>query len=174
MLENESDTNYHNDKGLSKIIEWSVSGKAFRIDNVSQFASIVLPKYFRTSKFSSFQRNLNLYGFFKVRRGPDIDMYAHPSFIRGCPEALSHLRKNRCTTSRKTSEKLCSSNFTSTFSTIPDSVSSEIPISTAQVINDRSNNSLNLHNLNWRSPPNNYLNGGKLNLLAIALLSMAD
>merc|ERR1711862_1092534 len=102
MLENESDTNYHNDKGLSKIIEWSVSGKAFRIDNVSQFASIVLPKYFRTNKFSSFQRNLNLYGFFKVRRGPDTDMYAHPSFVRGCPETLSQLKKN-CSNDRRTS-----------------------------------------------------------------------
>jgi hypothetical protein len=33
------------------------------------------------------------YGFSKVRRGPDTDMYAHPSFIRGKPELLYHLRK---------------------------------------------------------------------------------
>lgn len=37
------------------------------------------------------------YGFTKVRRGPDTDMYAHPSFIRGLPERLSQLRK--CTPS---------------------------------------------------------------------------
>lgn len=42
------------------IIEWSESGRAFRIGDVSLFAAHVLPKYFRTSKFSSFQRNLNL------------------------------------------------------------------------------------------------------------------
>lgn len=42
------------------IISWSDSGKAFRITNTAAFASEVLPKYFRTSKFSSFQRNLNL------------------------------------------------------------------------------------------------------------------
>jgi hypothetical protein len=42
------------------IISWSDSGKAFRIANVSLFSSRILPKYFRTSKFSSFQRNLNL------------------------------------------------------------------------------------------------------------------
>lgn len=41
-------------------ISWSASGKAFRIVDVESFASEVLPKYFRTSKFSSFQRNLNL------------------------------------------------------------------------------------------------------------------
>jgi HSF-type DNA-binding len=43
-----------------KLIEWSASGKAFRIHNVEAFAKTVLPKYFRTNKFSSFQRNLNL------------------------------------------------------------------------------------------------------------------
>jgi HSF-type DNA-binding len=42
------------------IITWSDSGKAFRILNVALFSSRILPKYFRTSKFSSFQRNLNL------------------------------------------------------------------------------------------------------------------
>ena len=33
------------------------------------------------------------YGFSKVRRGPDIDMYAHPAFQRGKPCRLSSLRK---------------------------------------------------------------------------------
>ena len=43
-----------------KVIGWSDSGRAFRIYNASEFADSVLPKYFRTKKFSSFQRNLNL------------------------------------------------------------------------------------------------------------------
>jgi hypothetical protein len=43
-----------------KVISWSESGKAFRIYDVTEFAASVLPKYFRTKKFSSFQRNLNL------------------------------------------------------------------------------------------------------------------
>jgi len=75
------------------MISWSDSGRAFRIADVSIFSSLVLPMYFRTSKFSSFQRNLNLYGFSKVRRGPDTDMYAHPAFLRGRPELLSQLKK---------------------------------------------------------------------------------
>ncbi len=41
-------------------ISWSQSGFAFRIIDVEGFTSSVLPKYFRTKKFSSFQRNLNL------------------------------------------------------------------------------------------------------------------
>jgi hypothetical protein len=43
-----------------KVISWSDSGNAFRIYDVAEFAASVLPKYFRTKKFSSFQRNLNL------------------------------------------------------------------------------------------------------------------
>jgi hypothetical protein len=33
------------------------------------------------------------YGFTKVRRGPETDMYAHPSFLRARPETLMGLRK---------------------------------------------------------------------------------
>ena len=35
------------------------------------------------------------YGFSKVRKGPDVDMYAHPSFIQDRPELLSQLKKCR-------------------------------------------------------------------------------
>ena len=42
------------------LIQWSESGQAFRINDIDKFSTQVLPKYFRTSKFSSFQRNLNL------------------------------------------------------------------------------------------------------------------
>lgn len=75
------------------IVHWSGSGRAFRIADVSLFSTKILPKYFKTSKFSSFQRNLNLYGFTKIRKGPEIDMYFHPGFIRGAVDGLSQLRK---------------------------------------------------------------------------------
>ena len=42
------------------LISWSPTGRAFRITDSKLFAEQVLPSYFRTSKFSSFQRNLNL------------------------------------------------------------------------------------------------------------------
>ena len=120
MLENETKLAEQSTPSVQRVISWSDSGKAFRIFNVAEFANTVLPKYFRTKKFSSFQRNLNLvsrcfgripfhddrfiislsflhhqsqYGFAKVRRGPETDMYAHPSFLRNEPEGLLNLRK---------------------------------------------------------------------------------
>ena len=59
MLDGET-SNAASDARHPKLIVWSNSGKAFRIHNVTEFSSVVLPKYFRTHKFSSFQRNLNL------------------------------------------------------------------------------------------------------------------
>lgn len=101
----ESETKLEATPGHQKVIFWSDSGKAFRIVDVSLFAATVLPRYFRTKKFSSFQRNLNLYGFSKVRRGPETDMYAHPSFVRNQPETLSHLRKSTPASSRRRSRE---------------------------------------------------------------------
>jgi len=101
----EASPDYHN------IIRWSNSGIAFGILDVALFASVILPKYFRTSKFSSFQRNLNLYGFSKVRRGADADMYAHPDFIRGKAELLMQLLK--CNTPAATRRVPSNSSFDS-------------------------------------------------------------
>lgn len=178
MLENESDKNYQNEHGITRIIEWSSSGKAFRIDNVAQFASIILPKYFRTNKFSSFQRNLNLYGFFKVRRGPDTDMYANPSFMRGRPESLAQLKKNSCSTDRK---GLILGMYNHQ-SAPPSPVHVTKDTSMREIHSD---SSFNANTLKY-SPPLvtnkvdyvksncNVSNGGRLALLTIALSSLAD
>lgn len=104
MLESESPRE-DIDNRCGGFISWSQTGKAFRIDDVTLFSTHILPKYFRTNKFSSFQRNLNLYGFSKVRRGPDADMYAHPSFQRGHPELLSELKKCKTAADRKRQAK---------------------------------------------------------------------
>ncbi|CAJ1943062.1 unnamed protein product [Cylindrotheca closterium] len=104
MLEGEAKIAASGNQG-KVVISWSESGKAFRIFDVDSFMASVLPKYFRTKKFSSFQRNLNLYGFAKVRRGPDTDMYAHPCFARGYPESLAQLRKSATSSRRRLSQQ---------------------------------------------------------------------
>ena len=47
-------------------IDWSTCGTGFRVEN-SEVLRNCLPKYFRHSKYSSLQRQLNIYGWRKVR-----------------------------------------------------------------------------------------------------------
>ena len=41
------------------------------------------------------------YGFTKIRKGPDVDMYCNPGFIRGDEDGLAQLRKRTKTPARK-------------------------------------------------------------------------
>ena len=61
---------------------------------VAIHASFLLTTFVLTTK----------YGFTKVRRGPDTDMYAHSSFVRSHPELLSELRKSSSASRRRTSK----------------------------------------------------------------------
>ncbi|CAB9512695.1 Heat stress transcription factor [Seminavis robusta] len=69
-------------EGLSHIISWKEHGRCFVIPDPKQFAARIMPCYFRQSKFHSFQRQLNLYGFKRVTTGPDRGGYYHEMFLR--------------------------------------------------------------------------------------------
>lgn len=59
----------------------------------SRFGSFPTPPRPKTdNKFSSFQRQLNLYGFRKVVKGRESGCYMHPSFLRDNPEKLTEVR----------------------------------------------------------------------------------
>ncbi|CAM9521994.1 unnamed protein product, partial [Heterosigma akashiwo] len=72
---------------------WNADGNAFFVRQVDEFLNEILPKYFKQSKFASFQRQLNLYGFRKVTKGPDSGAYAHRYFLRGQEQLLHKVRR---------------------------------------------------------------------------------
>ena len=79
------------DGGFEDIVRWELDGRAFKVYKVQEFVDRVLPMYFnKQSKYKSFQRQLNLYGFQRIGAdGPVKKGYRHPNFIRGrldlCP-----------------------------------------------------------------------------------------
>lgn len=86
------------------IATWSVSGDNFVVKNVEKFASSVLPLYFKHSNFSSFARQLNFYGFRKLRSDPiltnDVDpqtasyvRFYHEKFQKNKPELLHSIKR---------------------------------------------------------------------------------
>lgn len=88
----------------STIATWSDSGDNFVVKNVDQFAASVLPKYFKHSNFSSFARQLNFYGFRKLRTDPiltsDVDpqtscyvRFYHEKFQRDKPDLLHDIKR---------------------------------------------------------------------------------
>lgn len=56
---------------------WVRDGKSFLIVDTKKFSETVLPKYFKHSKFTSFVRQLNFYGFHKIRIDPKALMLAN-------------------------------------------------------------------------------------------------
>lgn len=86
------------------IATWSPSGDNFVVKNVEKFASTVLPQYFKHSNFSSFARQLNFYGFRKLKAEPiltaDFDArtacyvrFYHEKFQKDKPELLHYIKR---------------------------------------------------------------------------------
>ena len=80
-------------EGLQDIVSFYPHGRAFGIHQPKKFATEVMPKYFKQSQLSSFQRQLNLYGFTRINAGPDAGGYYHELFLRGRPALSIHIRR---------------------------------------------------------------------------------
>lgn len=71
------------DEGSESVVSWLSHGRAFKIHKPKVFAATIMPRFFNQSKYTSFQRQLNLYGFSRCCRGLDSGAYHHPFFLRG-------------------------------------------------------------------------------------------
>lgn len=81
--------------GHSNIVSWQCHGRCFVVHKPKDFVAIVMPKYFRQTKLTSFQRQLNLYGFSRLTSGKDRGGYYHELFLRGKPFLCKRMMRTR-------------------------------------------------------------------------------
>ena len=92
------------DRCEQDIATWSNNGDSFVVKDVNQFSESVLPQYFKHSNFSSFARQLNFYGFRKVKAEPiltaDFDArtacyvrFYHEKFRKNRPDLLAQIKR---------------------------------------------------------------------------------
>ena len=81
--------------GLSHIISWQPHGRCFIIHKPKEFADVILPTYLRQGKLTSFQRQLNLYGFARLTRGRDAGAYYHELFLRSKSSLVKRMKRTK-------------------------------------------------------------------------------
>lgn len=85
---------------LADIISWMPHGRSWKVHKPREFEVKVIPTYFEHSKFSSFIRQANGWGFRRIiSKGPDRNSYYHEMFLRGKPHLIK-LMKRPTTTGR--------------------------------------------------------------------------
>ncbi|GKY92268.1 hypothetical protein MPSEU_000197900 [Mayamaea pseudoterrestris] len=81
-----------NDPALTDVVSWLPHGRSFVIIRPDVFTDQVLPKYLPptdargSTKYASFTRKLNRWGFRQATRGPDTGAFSHPLFQKDKPE----------------------------------------------------------------------------------------
>lgn len=89
-------------EGTENIVAWDDNGTSFHIQKPREFNDAILPRYSRKkTKFRSFQRQLNIYGFKMTKKS---GTYRHELFRRGDFRAIFQIRP-RSTLKRKTNDR---------------------------------------------------------------------
>lgn len=82
-------------KGFSDIVSWVPTENGFKVHKTKDFDEEIMPKYFDKTKYKSFQRQLNMWGFDRVGSGTFKGAYLHPYFIRGKPEQCHFMERTK-------------------------------------------------------------------------------
>ncbi len=95
------------DPNTDELIRWSPDGASFFVPNHVRFGDEVLPRFFKHNRFSSFVRQLNMYGFHKVphlQQGAlkhdspqesELWEFSNPHFHRDHPDWLAKVQRKK-------------------------------------------------------------------------------
>ena len=77
----------------SSAISWQSDGMSFAIRDHDLFLKEVLPVYFKTSRWKSFQKQLNIYGVKQVKEQTRV--YYHKYLVRSNPKLVSRMKREK-------------------------------------------------------------------------------
>lgn len=93
------------DKQTDSLICWAADGRTFVVPNNIRFAKEVLPRFFKHNNFSSFVRQLNMYGFHKVpslqqgslKHEQEMELweFENENFLRDRPDLMVNMQRKR-------------------------------------------------------------------------------
>jgi len=78
---------------LADVVAWLSHGRSWRVLKPREFEIRVIPIYFEHSKFSSFIRQANGWGFRRITQGRDRNSYYNELFLRGLPHLCKTMRR---------------------------------------------------------------------------------
>jgi hypothetical protein len=83
-------------ENFEHIVSWQPHGRCFLVHKQQQFVKDVMPMFFRQTRFSSFQRQLSLYGFLRLtQKNEDYSAYYNEFFLRGMPHLCVYMQRTR-------------------------------------------------------------------------------
>lgn len=78
---------------LTAVIDWMPHGRAFIVKQPNLLTTLVLSRFFKQTKYLSFTRQLNLWGFKRITRGIDSGSYYHERFLPGRPHLTMGMKR---------------------------------------------------------------------------------
>jgi hypothetical protein len=110
-------------EGLADVVSFFSHGRAFAIHKPRRFVQEIMPRFFRQTRLTSFQRQLNLYGkrtrkfdlvqfflikndansslsqtlsgFRRISQGPDNGGYYHELFLKSRPGLVVNMKRTK-------------------------------------------------------------------------------
>eukprot|EP00985_Skeletonema_marinoi_P010824 scaffold5074_cov132-Skeletonema_marinoi.AAC.1 len=89
---------YACDSEFSSCISWTADGSAFIIHDKDVMMKNLAPMFFNQTKFRSFTRQLNIWGFVRT---DTIDGWRHNHFLRGRPHLLNEIERTQVKSTAK-------------------------------------------------------------------------
>lgn len=83
-------------KGFESIVSWLPDGISFKVHNSATFVGEILPQFFLQTKYKSFQRQLNTWGFERIVKGPNKGGYNRTRhFVKGNATLVNVIKRRK-------------------------------------------------------------------------------